>query len=213
MAHHPLLSATSQRVEINTTFSSWTQLLQGVTQESVLGPILFNMYIKYISFALKGIDICNFTDDTTPYVCDSKLKSVLETLEHNSELAVARFEMNYVKLNTDKCYLLISGNKSEQIWARLDGDIVWESNDVKLVGITLDNNLKFDKHMSNIYSKANRKLSALTRVGKFLPFKKRRILCKAFIESQFKYCRLVWMFHGRQINDKKTTRKGSKVSV
>ena len=88
-------------------------------------PILFNMYIKYISFALKGIDICNFTDDTTPYVCDSKLKSVLETLEHNSELAVARFEMNYVKLNTDKCYLLISGNKSEQIWARLDGDIVW----------------------------------------------------------------------------------------
>ena len=57
--------------------------------------------------------------------------------------------------------------------------------------------------MSNICSKANRKLSALTRVAKFLPFKKRRILFKAFIESQFKYCPLVWIiFHGRQINDK-----------
>ena len=134
--------------------------------------------------------------------CDSNLKSVLETLQHNSEQAIASFEMNYMKLNTDKCHLLISRNKNEQMWARVDRDIVWESNDVKLVGNTLDNNLKFDKHVSNICSKANRKLSALTRVAKFLPFKKRRILFKAFIESQFKYCPLVWMFHGRQINDK-----------
>ena len=107
-----------------------------------------------------------------------------------------------MKLNTDKCHLLISGNKNEQMWAKLDRDIVWESNDVKLLGIPLHNNLKFDKHVSNICSKANRKLSALIRVVKFLPFKKRRILFKAFIESQFKYCPLVWMFHGRQTNDK-----------
>ena len=68
------------------------------------------------------------------------LKSVLETLEHNSELAIAWFEMNYMKLNTDKCYLLISGNKNGQIWAELDRDIVWESNDVKLIGIKINNN-------------------------------------------------------------------------
>ena len=88
------------------------------------------------------------------------------------------------------------------MWAKLDRDIVWESNDVKLLGITLNNNLKFDKHVSNICSKANRKLSTLARVAKFLPFKKRRILLKAFIESQFTYCQLKSIFHGRQINDK-----------
>ena len=164
---------------------------------------MFNIYINDIFFALKGVDICNFSDDTTPYVCDPNLKTVLETLEHNSELAIVWFEMNYMKLSTDKCHLLISGNKNEQMWEKLDRDIVWESNDVKLLGITLDNNLKVDKHVSNICSKANRKLSALTRVAKFLPFKKRRILFKAFIELQFKYCPLVWIiFHGRQINDK-----------
>ena len=106
-----------QRVKINTTFSSWTQLLQGVPQGSVLGPILFNIYINDIFFALKGVDICNFADDTSPYVCDSNLKSVLETLEHNSELTIAWFETNYMKLNTNKCHLLISGNINEQIWA------------------------------------------------------------------------------------------------
>ena len=63
-----------QRVKINTTFSSWTQLLQGVPQGSVLGPMLFNIYINDIFFALNEIDICNFANDTTPYVCDSNLK-------------------------------------------------------------------------------------------------------------------------------------------
>ena len=59
-----------QRFKINTAFSSWTQLLQGVRQGSVLGLILFNIYINDMFFALKGIDICNFEDDTTPYICD-----------------------------------------------------------------------------------------------------------------------------------------------
>ena len=102
-----------------------------------------------------------------------------------------------MKLNTDKGHLLISDNKNEQMWAKLDRDIAWESNDVKLLGLTLDNNLKFDKHVSNICSRTNRKLSALTRVAKFFPFKKRRILFKNFNESQFRYCPLLWMLHGR----------------
>ena len=172
-----------QRVQINTAFSSWTQLLKGVPQGSVFGPMLFNIYINDIFFAWKGIDLCNFTDDTT-------LKG-LETLEANSELAMAWFAMNYMKLNTDKCHLLVSRNKNRQIWAKLDREIDWEKNDVKLLRITLNNKLKFDKLVSNICSKANRKLSALARVAKFFPFTERLILFKAFTESQFKYCTLV----------------------
>ena len=75
--------------------------------------MLFNIYINYMFFALNEIDIRNFAGDTTLYVCDSNLKSVLEKLEHNSELAIAWFEMNYIKFNTGKCHLLISGNKNE----------------------------------------------------------------------------------------------------
>ena len=64
---------------------------------------------------------------------------------------------------------------------KLDRDIVWESNIIKLLGITLNNKPKFDdKHVSNICPKANRKLSTLTRLANFLPFKKRLILFKAF---------------------------------
>ena len=83
-----------QRVQINANFSSRNQLLQGAPEGLVLGPIFFNININNILFLLKGVDVCNFADGSTSYVCDSNLKSVLELLEHNSESAIAWFEMN-----------------------------------------------------------------------------------------------------------------------
>ena len=80
--------------------------------------------------------------------------------------------MNYLKCNTEKCHLLISEIKNEYIWAKLNQDIVWESIDVELLGVTRDSNLIFGKYVSNICLKANRKLSALTRVVKYITFEK-----------------------------------------
>ena len=80
--------------------------------------------------------------------------------------------------------------------------LIWESNDVKLLGVTIDRDLKFDKHVLKLCSKANQKLSALSRMANLLSFNKRRTLFKAFVESQFKYCPIVWMFHSRRTNNK-----------
>ena len=81
------------------------------------------------------------------------------------------------------------------LWANIGNDLIWESNDVKLLEVTIDRDLKFDKHVLKLCSKANQKLSDLSRIAKLLSFNKRRILFKAFVESQFKYCPIIWMFH------------------
>ena len=120
---------------------------------------------------MSDTDICNFADDTAAYVCDVDLESVLEKSEENSELVVTWFEKDYMKLNTDERYLIVCGKKYEHVWVKLGKDKIWESNNVKLLGAKIDNELKFDEHISNICLKANRKLSALARLSRTLSLK------------------------------------------
>ena len=123
-----------QHIKIITTFSSLSDIVQGVPQGSVLGPLLFNIYLNDLFFTLKEIEVCNFADDTTPYVCDESLQVVLEKLEHHSDIAISWFECNYMKLNTDKCHLLVSGHRYEDMWIRVGQDKIWEDKDAKLLG-------------------------------------------------------------------------------
>ena len=115
-------------------------------------------------------------------------------LEHDSTLGVCWFESNYMKLNVDKCHLIISGIKHESLGTVIRNGRMWESNYVKLLGINIDRSFKLDFHMLKVCSKANRKLTILRRMFKFLIFKKRRVPIKAYFESQFKYCPLLWSF-------------------
>ena len=126
------LSSRWQRTRINTSFSSWTELLQGVPQGSVLGPLLSNIYLNDLFFFL-DCNVCNFADDTTPFICNKNLDFVLNDLELNSSIAIDWFQSNYMKMNSDKCHLLVAGHKFEQIWAKIGTDLIWQINSVKLL--------------------------------------------------------------------------------
>ena len=195
------LSNRWQRVKINTTFSSWSELLKGVPQGSVLGPLLFNLYLNDLFFNLT-CDACNFADDTTPFVSSMNLDEVLEKLEQNVEICLNWFNENYMKMNPEKSHLLIAGNKENKEIIRVGNDTISETHDAKLLGVNIDSTLKFDAHIENTCKKANSKLTALSRMSKFMDFNQKRILFKAFFDSQFKYCPLVWMFHSRKANHK-----------
>ena len=112
------------------------------------------------------------------------------------------FQNNYIKLNEDKCHLLVAGYKHESIWAKIGDSRIWESNKQKLLGVHIDKRLSFDEHVSNLCKKAGRKLSVLARLSSYMTLTQRRVLMKSFIETQFGYCPLVWMFHGRVLNRK-----------
>ena len=69
-----------------------------------------------------------------------------------------------MKLNEDRCHLFVDGHKYEHIWAMVCNSRIWESHNVKLLGIHIDNELKLDKHIDKICDKAGNKISALARV-------------------------------------------------
>ena len=73
---HDYLSNRKQRTKINLTYSSWEEILFGVPQGSILGPLLFNIFMCDIFFILEEIDIASFADDTTPYAIGNSVDEI-----------------------------------------------------------------------------------------------------------------------------------------
>ena len=127
-----------QRTKVNNAFSSWSQLLRGVPQGSVVGPILFNIYLNDLFYLAELTNVCNFADDTTFFSCDLDLSILLNRLEHDTSLAIEWFDYNYLKLNEDKCHLIISGHKFGNVWVKIGDTKIWESQRQTLLGVDID---------------------------------------------------------------------------
>ena len=105
-----------------------------------------------------------------------------------------------MKANSDKIRLIMSC--AEATTAVIDGLPIDSSKPEVLLGITIDHQLKFDDHVNHLCKKASLKLYALACITSFMNVSKKRIIMKSFIESQFGYCPLIWMFHRRGLNNK-----------
>ena len=99
------------RTKINKSFSSWAELIQGVLEGSVLGPLLFNIDFNDLFYPAESTEVCNFADGTTFFACGKDLKTLISRLDRDIHLAIEWFESNSMKLNQDKCHLLVSGYK------------------------------------------------------------------------------------------------------
>ena len=135
---HNYLRNRWYRTKINKDFSKWQELLQGVPHGSVLEPLLFNIYLYDLFFIIESTEVCNFADDTTFYVSDKDLNHLINRWEHHSFLASEWFENNSMKLNDDKCHLLTSGHKYENVWAQNGNAKIWENKTQKLLGVKTD---------------------------------------------------------------------------
>ena len=105
-----------------------------------------------------------------------------------------------MKVNYDSCHLLLSSDEDVNI--QIANVTIKTSTSKKLLGVTVDNKLKFDKHFENICQKASRKLNAFVRLVNYMNLPKRRILINVFFNGQFNYWHTIWMFHSRSVNSK-----------
>ena len=103
---HPCLTKRRQRVKINNTYSSWSEILFGVPQGSILGPLLFNIFLCDLFLFVPDIGLANYADDNTPHATDKYLETVLKDLEQGSDTLLKWFTDN---LLTDY-HLLVSTN-------------------------------------------------------------------------------------------------------
>ena len=194
------LKDRKQRTKVNGSFSLWLELKYGVPQGSILGPLLFNIFINDIFFFIKYTKMAIYADDNTLYSMSTTIENLLKTLESETTTILDWFRVNEMKPNDDKCHLIVC-NKDD-LSVKLGNETIQSSDSVELLGITIDKNLNVTAHVSNLIKKGNQKLHALARISKYVSEDKLKVLMRTFIQSQFNYSPLVWMFHNRTLNHK-----------
>ena len=122
---HDYLSNRKQRTRVNSTYSSWSEIVFGVPQGSVLDPLLFNIFLADV-----------IADD---------INGVIASLEK-------AFENNLLKTNTDKCHLLVSS--SDTVSLRVSQYDIKNCEDEKLLGVKFANKLIFKKDIAHISEKS-----------------------------------------------------------
>ena len=194
------LKDRKQRTKINGSYSSWKELKCGVPQGSILGPLLFNIFINDMFYFVDKTKIANYADDNSTYTTESNIDNLLKILEEETSLVLNWFRINEMKSNDDKCHLIVANH--DDVSVRLNSETTEGEDSVELLGIHIDNKLTFSQHVTNLCKKGNQKLHALARISKLLSQDKLKLIMKTFIESQFNYCPLIWMFHSRTLNTK-----------
>ena len=175
-------------------------ILFDVPQGSILGSILFNLFLSDLFLGISDTDFSSYVDDNTIYYSGYSIDEVISSLQESAEKLFQWFSHNQMKGNTNKCHLIVSTD--EPIEIRVGESLIKSSTCKKLFGVKTDNKLNFDTHVKGLCKKANNKLRALARATPYMPFEKKKLLMNSFFNAQFNYCPLIWMLHSRSNNNK-----------
>ena len=191
------LKDRKQSVKIKGIRSLFQLIKSGVPQGSILGPILFNIFMNDLFHILQN-DLHNFADDNTISAVSQTISDLTHLLAFKSNLAIDWFRWSSMIVNPDKFKAIVLTKARQDTSGtsiNLRDHCITSEESVSLLGITIDCRLSFDKHVSTLCRKAASQLSALKRLRSFIENEKtRRILVQAFVLSNFNYCPLVWYF-------------------
>ena len=146
------LSGRTQRSKVDGEYSGYRSLKYGVPQGSILGPLLFNLFMNDIFYFLDQAKIANYADDTTPYLSKKGIFPFLHTMKSETETVLNWFRINEMKSNSEKCHLIVAENEHRPaykstsfIYLDMEKDLLENEECVKLLGVWIDNKITFEE--------------------------------------------------------------------
>jgi len=183
----------TQYVSIDDCASDVSTVDIGVPQGSVLGPLLFILYINDMSRSSNIFNFVHFADDTTVFL----KRDVVEELEQSVNVELVNLDTwlkaNRLSLNVSKTfYMLITDRSIDDVRICIDGRGIERVNSAKFLGITIDERLSFRYHVQDVYSHLARSVGLLRRLSSVVPCRVKLAIYNALIFSKASYGIAAW---------------------
>ena len=142
---------------MNSNFSSWQEIIAGVLQSSILGPLLLNIFVNDLFLFVSSSKLSNYADDNiydNIYASGHNLEEVKEVLLNDLNKVTKWFFENYMDLNARKCHFMCLGKNTENETFIFKDTLMSNSKEEKILGVTIDNRLTFKIHFRELCKKS-----------------------------------------------------------
>ena len=189
-----------QRVKFNNKLSNWGKIDTGVPQGSILGPLLFLIYVNDLPSFIQctvpsNTSVVLFADDTSVIVDDLNFMQLGKKLTTVFRAMNDWFNLNMLSLNLGKtCCVNFSAkhNFTKKLNIEYGNRTLLESNEVKFLGMTLDNTISWKKHIDSIIGKLNKACYIIRKTKQYLNIDALKMVYYAFFHSVMSYGLIFW---------------------
>lgn len=187
-------SDRKQRTKYGGCYSSERGTVYGVPQGTTLGPTLFVLYINDIVKVIKKCNIQLFADDTVIYVRGNSVDEIIDVISEEIINLLRWLGVNSLRLNPNKTKLMIIKSRYNNTDTKnhrdikIDDQIIEQVEEIKYLGVLIDENLEFSKHANYVTGKISKKVNVLRRVGRDLTVWARLAIYRTIILPHFIFC-------------------------
>ena len=185
-----------QFVEYNGAQSRKENIVCGVPQGSILGPLLFLLYINDLAHASSKIFSILFADDSNLFLSGKNPNDLIKTMNHEISYVFDWLKINKLSINLKKTHFMIFRKRREKIKLsenlKINNVIINEVQNTKFLGIVIDPYLSFYDHIQYLKGKISRAMGILYKGRKFFSKNTMLTLYNVFIYPYFIYCNEVW---------------------
>ena len=181
-------------MKLGNVHSTWLDITTGVPQGCILGPVPFNIFMNDLVCVIKLSNLSTYADDTQIFFADKDPLIVQETINSGLSYGMKRNHCKYQAMVM--CYRNVNSEFC------CENNIFLNSDALQMLGITVDDMLKFDKQVAKICRKVSRQVAAVKRMRNILPFEIRKNIYFSFVVQHFDYCAQTWHYCNRSSAEK-----------